>query len=77
MRFKIRHKINEKVSTILYKYVEDLPVIDSEIIAFKKIIENSKKERFILVKSELKKDFTLYDLSGKRIYNVLSISEIK
>jgi hypothetical protein len=62
-----------KVKGKVYTVVDSLPVIDEDIIHFKKLVKNSKGEEFYLVKSVL--NYSLYTLAGKRVLDTYSIIE--
>lgn len=68
MKYKIKGKI--------YKFVEECEVIDHEFVVFKKIIENSKGERFYLLHAKYTNDYHLYTLNNKRVLSVSQLSMI-
>ena len=65
-KFRIKGKI--------YTFIEDIPVND-DVIKYKKLVRNSKKELFILVHSTL--GYFLYDQNEKRILKTNSIQELQ
>lgn len=67
-----RYKIKGKI----YKFVEECEVIDAEVIVFKKIVEDSKHERFQLIHSKYGNDYHLYNMKNKRLESFDNLKEI-
>jgi hypothetical protein len=67
-----KYKIKGKV----YNFLENCEVVDEDVITFKKIIEDSKHEKFQLIHSKYSNDYHLYDMKNKRLSSFDNLKEM-